>query len=542
MNPALIKLLLLQARGFARRIVRGAGTPRRALFLIIGIAVIILWLGPALFTSIAVRHSHPQRRDLSPQRFRDVAPMVLLGICVLTIVSSAGDKAIAFTPGEVDILFPGPFTRRQLLGYRLTKSTLAALLTSLLLSVAMLPYARSWPACYAGIFLTLLLIQLFSTAGVLLGQTLTQRAYSLFRKAVLAGVLILTFVLVRHWAAENGGMRAFYRLRYSEAGAAVLAPFDPFGRAITASGAGDFAVSAGEAVLIDAGLLALVILLDANYVEAALGASRRRYAQIQRIRGGSLLSSAVKGEVKWRLPRVPWFWGAGPIAWRQATSAARSAKGLLLLLLIIAIGIGPLFASVNQSKDVMRMLAGAIAWLTLLLPGMLKFDFRGDLDYMEGLKSLPLPPGALAAGQLVVPTLILTLAHVLLLTGVAIAAPSYRNVLFVAACLALPFDAMLMATENLIFLLFPSRPAAASPGDFQVLGRQAAQLVMKALAVCIGLGVALIVAIPLYILSGGSFVLLTVLTGAILAAQTCTLIPAVAWAYNRFDPSVDTPA
>ena len=46
-----------------------------------------------------------------------------------------------------------------------------------------------------------------------------------------------------------------------------------------------------------------------------------------------------------------------------------------------------------------------------------------------------------------------------------------------AAALAFPFNALLMSTENLIFLLFPSRPAASSPGDFQVLGRQAAQAV-----------------------------------------------------------------
>jgi hypothetical protein len=52
----------------------------------------------------------------------------------------------------------------------------------------------------------------------------------------------------------------------------------------------------------------------------------------------------------------------------------------------------------------------------------------------------------------------------------------------------------------------------------------------------------MVIAVPLFILTGGSYIVLTLVAGALLLAQTCALIPAIAWAFARFDPSVDTPA
>lgn len=543
MNPALLKLIGLQTRGFVRRMVRGASSPRRAAFLALGIALILLWLGPALLTGIAGRKLTVGGHNRS-ELTRTFAPLMLLGICLLTIISSAGDKAISFTPGEVDILFAGPFSRRQLLAYKLGKSGLAALLTSLIFSIALLANAGTWIGCYAGVLLGLLFIQFFSTAGVLLGQAVSQRAYTLGRRVVLVAVTLLVAVLVRQSVISRGSAGALYELRYSEIGQKVLAPFVPFGEAIAAETSSEVARWTLEALAIDAALLVLVLYLDTNYIEAALSASRRRYAQLQRIRSGSLLPAGVKGQVKWHLPRLPWAGGAGPVAWRQATSAARSARGLLLLLLICALGAGPMLTAARAvpEADISGPLIGILAWLTVLLSGMLKFDFRGDLDHMDELKALPLRPVALAVGQIVVPTCILTAAHVLLLGSVSFVVHEHRDVLLIAACLALPFNALLMATENLIFLLFPTRPAAASPGDFQVLGRQAAQLVMKAFTVLSGCMVAFGIAALVLLATGGGLVVLAIVAGVILAGETLALVPMIAWAYNRFDPSVDTPA
>lgn len=540
MDWALIKLILLQARGLARKTTRGAASPRRAAFLIVGLGALFLWLAPAVLAPLAT-HGH---RVQTPQNTRLAAPLVLLAVCVLTIVSSAGDKVVSFTPGEVDMLFPGPFTRRQLLAYKLTKSALVALLTALVLSVAMLQLGRWWPATYVGVLLTLLFVQLFSTAGVLLGQAVSQRAHNALRRAVLVGALIAGVLFGRQWLQAHGGMEAVYAFRDSDAGRAVLRPFESFGNALTSESAPELARWAGEAIAINAMLLVLVALLDANYLEAALSASRRRYAQIQRLRSGRLLGTRVRSEVRWRLPQPPWLGGSGPIAWRQATSAARSAQGLLMVLLIGAVAAGPLFSSLldTPGTDYTSVLVGLLAWFTILLSGLMKFDFRGDLDFMENLKAMPLRPWAMALGQVIVPTLILTAAHVLFLASIAAITHRHTGELLAATFVALPFNALLMTTENLIFLVFPTRPAASSPGDFQVLGRQAIQLVMKAVAVILGSVVAFGIAGAVAVVVGGLLPLLTAIAAVLLLAEAAALIPAIAWAYTRFDPSVDTPA
>ena len=46
-------------------------------------------------------------------------------------------------------------------------------------------------------------------------------------------------------------------------------------------------------------------------------------------------------------------------------------------------------------------------WLSVFLTTLVPFDFRGDIDRMATLKSLPIAPWRLALGQLLTPTLVL---------------------------------------------------------------------------------------------------------------------------------------
>ena len=538
--PSLVKLLALQGRGFVRRTFRNATSPRRAVFLIIGLGTMMLWFGSVIASQFGLAHAQVDKLA-TITRFRQIAPLALCGICLLTIVSSATDRAIAFTAGEVDILFPGPFTRRNLLAFKLLKSGIGAMVTSLLVTIPMASYGHSLPASYVGVFLSLLFVQLFSTAGVLLGQTLGQRFYRYLRNAVIIALLAGAAIVTRSTLQQIGGIDGLLRFSETDLGQAILRPFQPFALAISAGSVSEFLLSAGEAVAIDLGLVAVVMMLDANYLEAAMGASQRRYAQIQRIRGGQLIQSRIKGSVNWTLPRLPFLGGVGPIVWRQATSAARSARGLLTVLLIIAIGAGPAVASIGATVNPAKVLFPALVWATVLLSGLMKYDFRGDLDHFDALKSMPLRSAPLAIGQLIVPTIVLTSFHVIALVGAAVMMHTDRELLIAAALLALPFNALLTAADNLLFLLFPARPVASSPGDFQMMGRQTAQIVAKGIVTIVGCSIAAAIAVPVF-MATGSYILLVAIAGTLLLVETCAMIPLIAWAYNRFDPSVDTPA
>src|SRR5258708_4184637 len=108
-------LIALHGNAKVRRAVRGAFTVRGLMFLALGASIVALGLASGIFEAL-----HAGRAD--PGTVRKLFPLWLLTICVLNLITSAGDRAIAFTLPEVNFLFPGPFTRRQLLGYKLLSS------------------------------------------------------------------------------------------------------------------------------------------------------------------------------------------------------------------------------------------------------------------------------------------------------------------------------------------------------------------------------------------------------------------------------------
>src|SRR5512138_1997956 len=113
-----------------RRMFRGVRSVRGTVLSIISVVVLFLWMGPSLF----VRNPHAP----DPQAIHDLGPMAILGLVVLIVITSGSDAAITFSAAETDLLFPGPFTRRQLLLYKVAKVLLAALGTSLIFSFVLL--------------------------------------------------------------------------------------------------------------------------------------------------------------------------------------------------------------------------------------------------------------------------------------------------------------------------------------------------------------------------------------------------------------------
>lgn len=222
----------------------------------------------------------------------------------------------------------------------------------------------------------------------------------------------------------------------------------------------------------------------------------------------------------------------------------RSARGFLIFLLIMGVVItGTLFSlKEGPGQGVLIALGSQVLMLTIIFARALPFDFRGDMDHIESLKVLPLGSTAIAVGQLVAPVLMMTTIHLILLAIVASLRVVSPIALLQIAVFTLPFNFLLFAMENLFFLLFPIRMVAATPGDLQHVGRTMVEMFVKIIAlaaVCCtagGFGWAA------YWLSGGSQLAAVATAWPILAAAAALLVPCVAWAYRRFDVSVDTPA
>jgi hypothetical protein len=534
---ALFMLYTLQARALVRRLGRSMRSVKGALLAIFGVLVIGLWLAPSVWQA----HAGP-RTD--PQRVRDAAPMLLLTMAVMSLVTSGGEKAVAFTPAEVDFQFPGPFTRRQLLAYKIGKALAGLLFSATLLAIVFLRHSTGWLQAWCGLFLAMLFMHLLSMAIALVAQSTGERVYNRWRKAIVGLVIFVVGGAVTLFVHE-AGLRDFAAisraLRGSRAGTILLAPLDVFGQLFTAGSWHDGLVYGSLAVGVNGVLAVVVFYLDADYLEAAAARSQAVYARIQRLRKGGLSALAGPGKrARGVVPRLPFMGGMGPIVWRQMTNALRSSRGLLLVLLIVAVVVGPIVVTSRKGAAVGTPVLGIVAWITLFVVGWLRFDFRADLDLMDHLKSLPLRPWAVAAGQIATPTLLMTACHAVIIGGIMAVSHRFDGMFVAAVALSLPFNVLLFGLENQIFLLFPSR-AAATPADFQGYGRQILVFFATGLLILIAGGLAGTAGYAVYLVSGSRPAGVAA-AGVVLTLTAAATIPAVGWAYERFDVATDVPA
>jgi hypothetical protein len=534
---ALLLLNWLNIRARLRRSVRGARTVKGALFLALGVFVLVLWIGPAVLSAHVV-----QRAD--PQRTLAVVPLILLGMFISNLVSSAGERAVAFSPAEVDLLFAAPFTRRQLLIYKIARSAVAAVTVSLLFSALFLRYASSWLAAFVGSLLSLLLLQLLGMAAVLVGQTVGERAYTRGRRLVVLLVLVVLALsalpLLKRPERAPSLFGVASQLRDATAGKIVLAPFVVFAHVLAAQNLAEMARWCGAAVAILAALLAAVLVLDAHYLELSAAAGQRLYDRVQHARRtGSTRLRMSAGAARLRVPMPPRLGGAGPIAWRQLTTALRQSRSLLILLLLISLAAAPGMYAGGITLTSPGALAGVVLWMSFMLANTLRFDFRGDVDHMDVLKALPIAPSGVVVAQLVAPVTVMTALQLVLLLGACAIFEIPLTYLLAAALFALPLNAMMFAIENLIFLTFPGR-YAAGPGDLQGFGRQMVVFMMKLILLMLGALVALGAGAIANALTRSWPI--AIATGVVaLWLEVIALVPLLTAAYVRYDVSADTP-
>jgi hypothetical protein len=186
-------------------------------------------------------------------------------------------------------------------------------------------------------------------------------------------------------------------------------------------------------------------------------------------------------------------------------------------------------------------MTGMLIGVPVFLTPMVLCDFRGDVDRMEVLKSLPIRPTWLAVGQLLAPSLVVVAVQALIAAVGMVILGRFDALLASVPVLALPVNFVIFGIENLLYLLFPMRMVAVSPGDFQTAGRNMLNFFAKFL--CLGpimvfaLLVGLLIGLPTENVAAGlAGAWIVVLGGGI------GIVPLVVLAFKRFDVARDTPA
>jgi hypothetical protein len=547
MHRALWKLMQLRWHAAWRRWLRQVKTIRGALMVLVWLGM--MWplccglLGPLVLPDAAIPNA---AMATGRQMVRDLASLGMFLVWLLALGLSSGDKALVFSMAELDFLFAAPFKRRELIAYKLMAGALSVLSFALMFSVMCRIGFHYWIAGFVGLVLAIGFLQLSLVAWALARQVVAERAYNLTRKLLLFGVLVavaagLGQALANRDLNDWRGLAADFRESWT--GCCLLAPFEVFSRAVTAERL--FPDAAGwclAGLAIDVALVVLVMRLDSNYLEAAATASRKRYEMTQRVLRGDW-SAVRKVRVKLRLPPPHWLAGAGPVAWRQTLHLLRTSLNLLYAAFVAAgiCVVVPLFHDTPDTRFGVSIVAGYLAGMSLCFACFLPFGLRADVDRLDTLKALPLPVWALVVGELGPPAILMSLSQIVLISaGSAIHAEQWLAVP-TAVLFAPPANLLLIACDNLLFLLFPYRTALGAAGDMQSAGRQMLLMIFRIPVMMSLAGAAGGAGALAWVVTGESWLAFAAVAWFVLCCEVAMLMAACTWAFQRFDVSVETP-
>ncbi|MBC7964951.1 MAG: hypothetical protein H7Z17_03410, partial [Fuerstia sp.] len=194
-HAALWKLMWLQWRGGFRQFCRSLRTSRGLFFA----GFMLLMLG-YFVVSMDVEKKF-SAVPFPPGLFAEdgMKDLIAIGLCVFTtwtLLFSTGEATVYFTASEIAFLFPAPFTRKQLLSYKLLKSFMGIVTTSLFMSLALAANLRMWGAAVFGTMLAFLFLQLIAMNVAFLRQVLQERVSVWLRRVAGYGLSAVVSVAV----------------------------------------------------------------------------------------------------------------------------------------------------------------------------------------------------------------------------------------------------------------------------------------------------------------------------------------------------------
>ncbi|MDZ4860753.1 MAG: putative ABC exporter domain-containing protein [Candidatus Hydrogenedentes bacterium] len=544
MPRALWVLKCLEIRGWARRFLRLLKRPAGILILI----CYFFMFGPAMLSGLVMERDELR---IPAEWIARGAPLGLALMCLIVLLRPGMRFSFNFKPAEIDVLFTGPYTRRHLVTYKLVGNISGALFISLIMFAASLAFIPSRLPMFLGMFLGFLFIFLFTTLYGTILQAVSSRIQ--FVGYAISGALVFavgySMYAVFSDLASAVGMTPAPALLFDAVFnhpvvKSISLPFIPFANVM--AGGPVLALSTWAAVCVAMIALeyVLIIWLDADYMESAMTRSARQYEALERFKRGQVMSYRTSTRRRnWTLPSLPRWGGFGPIAWRQLLGATHNWGRVILLLYIVCVA-GGLALPLTEHREKLGnlslpLLLGFLAYISILVTNLFRFDFRSEIDTMDSLKTLPVSAATVSLAQITAPVVLMCSIYLAFGLGVAIAVRRPEIVLIVAV-LAPSFAALLMAVENLTFLIWPARLGHQGNLDAKSLGRGFISFLVKIVILAPACGIAVAVAFANRWLfdswAPGYF-----FASVILGLEAALVVPFVASAYARFDPSIDTP-
>ena len=465
-HPATRELQTQQQLARWLQMQRSLRSPRRLWLTGIALLLGLLWLGQAAAGMFF-------RGPADPVRLQAWLTLGLTGFAIWTLVKTTFRfpvEPFEWTPAEKEWLGGSPLSRVQRVRYRLAGISAAAGFKAFIFTGVMFPDLHLWVAGCSGMYLALMTIELLRMGMevVMYGLTSRQR---LWLQILVSIPLALCLWSAGQWVFGQWSAGEFHQvvslgcirclqeglqqLPATPLGSIVCAPFGQLASLILSSEL--------DLTLWVRGLAALAILVVliqglqwADRVVDRVRVQRERRAWIAGIPRSREQVTALAGPQPGRNYPPASAWGA--LVWRQF-AGLRHYRGTVLfsLALPMLFALMPAFGKQSGWPLVQGMMLVLSFWSFFLLPAALKFDFRRDLNRIPMLKALPLRSVTIVVAQLVVPVAMTTAYQFVTLLLAMIINPFPAGLLLVALAVLVPFNVIVYALENLVFLWFPYR-------------------------------------------------------------------------------------
>ena len=429
---------------------------------------------------------------LDPLLIETIGLTILLLLVAGAWIFPHARSALVFSEAEVAFLFPAPVSRRTLIHFKLLRSQVAILFTTLLLTLItgrLFVGHHAWMRVL-GWWVILSALNLHFLGASFARTLLLEHGISNWRRRT-AVLLLLAVVAVGTvlWARQTLTVPVLVNLNELEswreyAGQLLHTPplsylLFPF-RLVLAPYLATTSLGFAQALLPAFGLIAVqyvwVIRGNVAFEEASLDLSRRTAERSALARQGrGLHGQPTKAKpAPFRLRPT----GFTPLAflWKnliqaQAIFRARTILFILLPIIITGVMIGRGAARSGSLLVVALVLTLMLfGWSLLIGAQMVRCDLRQDLNSMDVLKLFPLRGWQIVAGEVAAPVVILSvvqwlllilLASLLLAAGTTAGWAQLPKTWILAAALLAPF-------WNALALLIPNATALLFPGWFQM--------------------------------------------------------------------------
>lgn len=537
MNPALLRLLMMRLRGgLHQRLIQLTSLRGLLFFLAFGG---IIWLLIVTYSTSAdignLTDAALDRQALSAQ-ISTFMPLGMLGMTLLTVALATG-PTFHFSPAEINFLFTGPFRRRDLIIYKFSAYVAGVTLSCALITPFAQAQTGSALSAFIASLLTLIFVQLNSAVIGMAGQALEGSRLARMRHPVIALLVAVAAATALYaWTAPDRSVfDLLSEFRHSWIGTIILLPYIVFAELFVAPSLfPNLAVWATIAVLINAALLGMVIVLDARTTDSALKENARQSDRWERIKQGGSFWATERTELG-SIRRAPILGGLGPIAWRQVTNAARNSFKVIVVFVGIAACVGPLASAVGVPVTDTRALTIIYVFFGFILPRTLVCDFRGDLNRMEIYKTLPIAPWRICAGQIVVPVLLTYVIALTMIVSILVFEDGVvTSVAVILAAFALPVAVLIYAVENTIHLLFPTKLIPMGRADFEFLGRSLVEFIAKAIFILAAVAASATMGLVTFTATRSSLVLPALVSWVTLTLIGLLTLIVMQYAFRRF--------